>query len=93
MREYTGHGVGKTMHEEPQVPNWWPRGARQRGWTSYRLQPGMTYAIEPMVTVGRPETRELDDKWTVVTRDGSLCAHFEHTIAITEGDPVILTLP
>lgn len=93
VREYTGHGVGKTMHEEPQVPNWWPRGARQRGWTSYRLQPGMTYAIEPMVTVGRPETRELDDKWTVVTRDGSLCAHFEHTIAITEGDPVILTLP
>jgi methionyl aminopeptidase len=93
VREYTGHGVGKTMHEEPQVPNWWPRGARQRGWTSYKLQPGMTYAIEPMVTAGRPETRELDDKWTVVTRDGSLCAHFEHTIAITEGDPVILTLP
>jgi methionyl aminopeptidase len=93
VREYTGHGVGKTMHEEPQVPNWWPRGARQRGWTSYKLQPGMTYAIEPMVNVGRPETRELDDKWTVVTRDGSLCAHFEHTIAITEGDPVILTLP
>jgi methionyl aminopeptidase len=93
VREYTGHGVGKTMHEEPQVPNWWPRGARQRGWVSYKLQPGMTYAIEPMVNVGRPETRELDDKWTVVTRDGSLCAHFEHTIAITEGDPVILTLP
>jgi methionyl aminopeptidase len=93
VREYTGHGVGKTMHEEPQVPNWWPRGARQRGWTSYKLQPGMTYAIEPMVNVGRPETRELDDKWTVVTRDGSLCAHFEHTIAITEGEPVILTLP
>jgi methionyl aminopeptidase len=60
---------------------------------SYPLQPGMTYAIEPMVTAGRPETRELSDKWTVVTRDGSLCAHFEHTIAITDGEPLILTLP
>lgn len=93
VREYTGHGVGRAMHEEPQVPNWWPRHARQRGWTSYPLQPGMTYAIEPMVNAGRPETRELDDTWTVVTRDGSLCAHFEHTIAITEGEPEILTLP
>jgi methionyl aminopeptidase len=54
---------------------------------------GMTYAIEPMVNAGRPETREQEDGWTVVTRDGSLCAHFEHTIAITEGDPLILTLP
>ncbi|MCC6802478.1 MAG: type I methionyl aminopeptidase [Anaerolineae bacterium] len=93
VREYTGHGVGRAMHEEPQVPNWWPRRARQRGWTSYPLQPGMTYAIEPMVNAGRPETRELDDGWTVVTRDGSLCAHFEHTIAITDGEPEILTLP
>ncbi len=93
VREYTGHGVGRGMHEEPQVPNWWPRKARQRGWTSYPLEPGMTYAIEPMVTAGRPETRELNDKWTVVTRDGSLCAHFEHTIAVTDGKPIILTLP
>ncbi|MFN8450435.1 MAG: type I methionyl aminopeptidase [Anaerolineae bacterium] len=92
VREYTGHGVGRAMHEEPQVPNWWPRRARQRGWTSYPLKPGMTYAIEPMVNTGRPETRELDDGWTVVTRDGSLCAHFEHTIAITDGEPEILTL-
>ncbi len=92
-REYTGHGVGRHMHEEPQIPNWWPKGARQRGFTSYKLQPGMTYAIEPMVITGRAETRELDDKWTVVTRDGSLCAHFEHTIAITTGEPIILTLP
>ena len=92
VREYTGHGVGRSMHEEPQVPNWWPRHARQRGWKSYALQSGMTYAIEPMVNTGRPETRELDDAWTVVTRDGSLCAHFEHTIAITEGEPLILTL-
>jgi methionyl aminopeptidase len=89
VREYTGHGVGRSMHEEPQVPNWWPRKARQRGWTSYPLEPGMTFAIEPMVTAGRPETR----KWTVVTRDGSLCAHFEHTIAVTDGKPIILTLP
>jgi methionyl aminopeptidase len=93
VREYTGHGVGRSMHEEPQVPNWWPRHARQRGWKSYPLQAGMTYAIEPMVNTGRAETRELDDGWTVVTRDGSLCAHFEHTIAITEGEPLILTLP
>lgn len=91
VREYTGHGVGRNMHEEPQVPNWWPRKSRQRGWVSYPLQPGMTFAIEPMVNTGRPETRELSDKWTVVTRDGSLCAHFEHTIAITEGEPIILT--
>jgi methionyl aminopeptidase len=93
VREYTGHGVGRKMHEDPQIPNWWPRKSRQRGWTSVPLQPGMTYALEPMVNAGRPETRELDDKWTVVTRDRSLCAHFEHTIAITEGEPIILTLP
>jgi len=92
VREYTGHGVGRTMHEEPQVPNWWPRHARQRGWNSVPLKVGMTYAIEPMVNAGRPETKELDDQWTVVTRDGSLCAHFEHTIAITDGEPMILTL-
>ncbi|NJO85055.1 MAG: type I methionyl aminopeptidase, partial [Blastochloris sp.] len=93
VREYTGHGVGRSMHEEPQVPNWWPRRRRERGWKSYPLEPGMTFALEPMVNAGRAETRELDDKWTVVTRDGSLCAHFEHTIAITEGQPMILTLP
>ncbi len=92
-REYTGHGVGRSMHEEPQVPNWWPSKARQRGWTNYPLQVGMTYALEPMVMAGRSETRELADKWTVVTRDKSLCAHFEHTIAVTEGEPLILTLP
>jgi methionyl aminopeptidase len=93
VREYTGHGVGRQMHEDPQVPNWWPRRAAAHGWRSVLLQPGMTYALEPMVNAGRPETRMLADHWTVVTRDGSLCAHFEHTIAITESEPIILTAP
>lgn len=92
VREYTGHGVGRKMHEEPQVPNWWPRGRRIPAGYDVPLAVGMVYAIEPMVIAGRPETRELDDKWTVVTRDGSLCAHFEHTIAVTEGEALILTL-
>lgn len=93
-REYTGHGVGRAMHEDPQVPNWWPRGAKAKrfGWMNISLQPGMTYALEPMVIAGRADLRELDDGWTVVTCDGSLCAHFEHTIAITDGEPLILTL-
>ncbi|MCS7071159.1 MAG: type I methionyl aminopeptidase [Anaerolinea sp.] len=88
---YTGHGVGRTMHEAPEIPNWWPRDAARRGWRSHPLQPGMTFAIEPMVIAGRPETRELEDGWTVVSRDRSLCAHFEHTICVTDGDPIILT--
>jgi methionyl aminopeptidase len=92
-RDYTGHGVGRKMHEEPQVPNWWPRKQNQRmRFNDAPLRPGMTYAIEPMVIAGRPDTKELSDRWTVVTRDGSLCAHFEHTIAVTEGEPLILTL-
>ncbi|MBZ0289478.1 MAG: type I methionyl aminopeptidase [Anaerolineae bacterium] len=92
-REYTGHGVGRAMHEEPQVPNWWPRRIQRRGWENHPLQPGMTYAIEPMLIAGRNDLEELDDGWTVVTKDRSLCAHWEHTIAITEGKPIILTLP
>ena len=93
VREYTGHGVGRNMHEEPQVPNWWPRGRRRdRQWRSYPLQPGMTYALEPMIIAGNPDTKVLDDHWTVVIKDGSLCAHTEHTIAITGGEPLILTL-
>lgn len=92
-REYTGHGVGRAMHEEPQVPNWWPKGKLRRGFSSYPLAVGMTYALEPMVIAGRPDLYEADDQWTVLTSDGSLCAHFEHTIAITDGEPVILTLP
>lgn len=93
VREYTGHGVGRSMHEEPQVPNWWPSGRQRiRGWRSVKLQPGITFALEPMVNIGRPETRVLEDHWTVVTQDGSLCAHSEHTIAITpDGPPLILT--
>ena len=92
VREYTGHGVGRNMHEDPQVPNWWPQRQKNRMWRSFPLRPGMTYALEPMVIAGHPETRVLDDYWTVVTADGSLCAHTEHTIAVTDGEPLILTL-
>lgn len=86
-REYTGHGVGRSMHEGPQVPNYGTPG------TGILLQPGMTIALEPMVLVGTPRTRVLADRWTVVSADGSLTAHFEHTVAVTEGDPMILTAP
>ena len=86
-REYTGHGVGRQMHEGPQVPNY---GVAGRGMP---LRPGMTIAIEPMVLVGTSSTRVLSDQWTVVSADGSLTAHFEHSIAVTEGDPLILTVP
>lgn len=89
--EYTGHGVGRSMHEEPQVPNWWPN-ERRRGWYPVPLQAGMTYAIEPMVIDGPPTLSVLDDQWTVVTQNGALCAHFEHTIAVTDGEPLILTV-
>jgi methionyl aminopeptidase len=85
-REYTGHGVGKDMHEGPQVPNYGIAG------TGLILKPGMTIALEPMVLVGTYETRVLPDKWTVVSADGSLTAHFEHTVAVTEGEPQILTV-
>ena len=85
-REYTGHGVGRNMHEGPQVPNY---GSPGRG---VELRPGMTIALEPMVLVGTPKTRVLDDLWTVVSADGSLTAHFEHSIAVTEAEPLILTL-
>lgn len=85
-REYTGHGVGRTMHEGPQVPNYGTAGS------GLLLRPGLTIAIEPMVLVGTHETRVLPDKWTVVSADGSLTAHFEHTIAVTEGSPLILTV-
>lgn len=87
VREYVGHAIGTAMHEEPQVPNYGPPG---RG---PKLRPGMVFAVEPMVNAGGPGTRTLDDGWSVVTADGSLSAHFEHTIAITDNGPEILTLP
>lgn len=87
VREYVGHGVGRQMHEEPQVPNY---GPADRGPV---LRKGMVLALEPMVTVGDSRTKKLDDGWTVSTLDGSLCAHFEHTIAITDGEAEVLTLP
>ena len=85
VRELVGHGIGSRFHEEPQVPNY---GSPKRG---PRLLEGMTLAIEPMITMGNPATRTLNDKWTVVTADGSLSAHFEHTVAITANGPRILT--
>ncbi|MEL6272686.1 MAG: type I methionyl aminopeptidase [Chloroflexota bacterium] len=92
-RDYTGHGVGREMHEPPAIPNYWVSKKKRSSFTSVKLVPGMTYAIEPMVIAGRAATKELADKWTVITRDKSLCAHTEHTIAITDTVPLILTLP
>lgn len=85
VREYVGHGIGRALHEEPAVPNYGPSG---RG---HLLKPGMVIAIEPMVNIGGWRTQVLEDQWTIVTEDGSLSAHFEHTVAITESGPVVLT--
>jgi len=85
VREFVGHGVGRSMHEEPQVPNF------DDGKKSPKLQPGMTIAIEPMVNAGGPDVRILKDGWTVVTKDGQLSAHFEHTVLVTTAEPEILT--
>jgi methionyl aminopeptidase len=85
VRAFVGHGIGRALHEEPQIPNFGDPG---RG---PQLKPGMVLAIEPMVTMGSWEVRVLDDGWTAVTKDGSLAAHFEHTIAVTENGPEILT--
>lgn len=87
VREYVGHGIGTAMHEEPQIPNYGPPG---RG---LRVKEGHVFAIEPMVNAGGPETELLDDGWTVITRDGRRSAHFEHTIAVTDSGPEVLTLP
>ena len=86
VRQYVGHGVGRQMHEDPQIPNY------RQGKRGPQLKPGMTLALEPMVNEGVADTRVLRDKWTVVTKDGKLSAHFEHTVAITDGEPGILTL-
>lgn len=85
VRDYVGHGIGRNMHEDPQIPNYGPPG---RG---PRLKPGMTLAIEPMINLGTYEVRTLEDRWTVVTMDGKPSAHWEHTVAITEDGPEILT--
>ena len=87
VREYVGHGIGTAMHEDPQIPNYGPPGK------GMRLKKGHVLAIEPMVNAGGPETEVLDDGWTVVTRDGRRSAHFEHTIAVTDHGPEVLTLP
>jgi methionyl aminopeptidase len=85
VREFVGHGIGASLHEEPQIANY---GEPGRG---PRLAEGMTLAIEPMVNVGRPNVKMLSDGWTAVTRDGSLSAHFEHTVAVTKNGPLVLT--
>jgi len=87
VRNYVGHGIGRAMHEEPQVPNY---GAPERG---LQIKEGLCIAIEPMVNIGGPQTRTLPDQWTVVTADGSLSAHFEHTLWCTAAGPVVLTAP
>ncbi len=87
VREYVGHGIGTAMHEDPQVPNYWP------GRPGPLLKPGMVFAVEPMVNAGGPETVTLGDGWSVVTADGSLSAHFEHTIVVSDDGPEVLTTP
>ena len=87
VRKYVGHAIGTAMHEDPQVPNYWP------GTPGPKLKVGNVFAIEPMVNAGGAETEELDDGWSVMTKDGELSAHFEHTIAITDEGPEVLTLP
>lgn len=86
VRRYVGHGVGQNLHEDPEVPNF---GTAGRG---TRLYPGMTIAIEPMINIGTPKVKDLADGWTVETEDGSLSAHYEHTVAVTDGEPIFLTL-
>jgi methionyl aminopeptidase len=85
VREYVGHGIGRALHEEPQVPNYGAPGS------GTMLRKGMVIAIEPMVNIGGWQTRALDDHWTVVTEDGTLSAHFENTLLITEGNAEVLT--
>lgn len=87
LREYGGHGIGTAMHQEPFVPNYTTR----RGGTGRRLEPGLVLAVEPMITTGSARSRVLDDDWTVVSKDGSVAAHYEHTVAITPRGPWVLT--
>jgi methionyl aminopeptidase len=92
VRDYVGHGIGKRPHEDPQVPNYGP-ALWTRGQPNPRLRPGMVLAVEPMINAGTHEVRTLGDGWTVVTKDGRYSAHFEHTIAVTEDGPIVLTGP
>jgi methionyl aminopeptidase len=92
VRDYVGHGIGKRPHEDPQVPNYGP-ALWGRGQPNPRLRAGLVLAVEPMINIGTHETRTLGDGWTVVTRDGKYSAHFEHTIAVTEAGPEVLTRP
>ena len=85
VREFVGHGIGQHLHESPQIPNYGPPGK------GVRLKPGMVLAVEPMINAGGPDVEVLEDRWTAVTRDGKVSAHFEHTIAISEEGPQILT--
>ncbi len=87
VREYVGHAIGTAMHEQPQVPNYWP------GRPGPKMRSEMVFAVEPMVNMGGAETVALDDGWSVITADGSLSAHFEHTIVVTDDGPEVLTLP
>lgn len=86
VRDYVGHGIGRKMHEAPQIPNYGRAGTREK------IRAGYCFAIEPMINMGKAETKTLDDKWTVITIDGKPSAHFEHTVAVTESGPEILTL-
>jgi len=92
VRDYVGHGIGKKLHEDPQVPNYGP-ALWTRGQPNPRLRPGMVLAIEPMINLGTHEVEVLPDGWTVVTRDGKISSHWEHTIAVTETGPKVLTRP
>lgn len=88
VREFVGHGIGTSLHEEPQIPNYVDRRNENP-----RLRPGMVLAIEPMVNAGKPETKVLSDKWTAVAKDGSYSAHFEHMVAVTDNGPYVLSRP
>jgi len=92
VRDYVGHGIGKKLHEDPQVPNYGP-SRWSRGQPNPRLRPGMVLAIEPMINLGTHEVETLPDGWTVVTRDGKLSSHWEHTIAVTDDGPKVLSRP
>ena len=87
VEEFVGHGIGTALHEEPQVPNYGPAGKREV------IREGMTLAIEPMINIGKPTAKVLDDGWTAVTNDGSRCAQFEHTLVVTDDGAEVLTLP